>query len=75
MADLATMKGQLTALQRARYTGARRVKFRSGESEREVEYRTDVELRQAISDLQAEINRLEGPAHPTTLVVRSSKGW
>lgn len=42
----------LRELREARYSGVLRVKFR----ERDVTYRSDAELKQAISDLEAELN-------------------
>ncbi|MBN9308730.1 MAG: hypothetical protein J0I99_00700 [Devosia sp.] len=55
--DLAEMQEMLAELQRARFSGARRVKFR----ERDVEYKSDAEMAKAISALKAEINKLSPP--------------
>lgn len=71
MPDVEALRSQLAKLEQARFVGARRV--RHGHSE--VEYRTDAEMRTAILDLQAQIDRAEGVTRPTTFVVRASKGW
>jgi hypothetical protein len=75
MAQLDDLKQELDALERARFLGARRVRHASGGSEREVEYRSDADMRAAINDLQSKIDRLEGGTRAATIVVRSSKGW
>lgn len=54
MSDLTQEEKQelLANLKAARFSGAKRVRFR----ERDVTYRTDEELRQAIADLEADLN-------------------
>lgn len=54
MSELTTEEKQelLRELREARYSGVLRVKFR----ERDVTYRSDAELKKAISDLEAELN-------------------
>lgn len=75
MRDVVALREELDALERARFMGVRRVQLSSGQSNREVEFRSDAEMRSAILDLQSQIDRLEGGTRPTTFVVRASKGW
>jgi hypothetical protein len=70
MSDLTIEEKQklLAALKKARYTGAKRIRFR----ERDVTYRTDEEMRRAISDLESDI---AGSARgPRTTVASFSTG-
>ena len=70
MSDLTLEEKQqlLRDLKIARYTGARRIKFR----ERDVTYRTDEDLRRAIADLEDEI--AGGAQRPRTTVASFSTG-
>jgi hypothetical protein len=59
MADELTLEEKklwLRELKEARYTGARRVQFR----DRDVTYKSDAEMRDAIRDLEAEISASSG---------------
>lgn len=69
MAELTTEEKQqlLRDLKTARFSGAKRVRFR----ERDVTYRTDEELRKAISDLE---NDLNGGRRRRTTVASFSTG-
>jgi hypothetical protein len=66
MADLAE---QLEALRAARASGLRRVRM----GNREMEYRSDVELARAIADLEGRIAAAGRPA-PATIKFSTSKG-
>lgn len=69
MSDLTTAEKQqlLADLKTARFSGAKRVKFR----ERDVTYRSDAELLKAISDLE---NELAGGRRRRTSVASFSTG-
>lgn len=77
MTDIAELLSDLEDLKRARRTGARRVLFGSGPSQREVEYRSDREMATAISTLESEVAALQGTAKPPTVVLRTpaNRGW
>ena len=70
MSDLTLAEKQqlLKDLKTARYTGAKRIKFR----ERDVTYRTDEEMRKAIADLEKDIG--SGARSPRTTVAAFSTG-
>lgn len=51
--DPQEMQEMLIELKKARFSGARRIKFR----ERDVEYKSDAEMAKAIKALEAEINK------------------
>lgn len=70
MADLQTLRGYRDELQRARFTGQRRVRDASGE---EVEFRSDRELASAIAALDSEIMTLGG-RKPSTILFKTNKG-
>jgi hypothetical protein len=73
---LATLNEQLAELKAARASGARRVRFRSGDGEREVEFRMDSELVAAIGALEREIAGLEAArARPRIVYVHTERGW
>lgn len=69
MADLAQLQTWRAALQAARFNGTRTVEYDG----RKVEYRTDAELRQAIADVEREINQANG-GRITCVRIASSKG-
>lgn len=71
MTDIATLLRQLEELKDARRTGARRIRF----ADRETEYRSDAELAAAIANLERELAAEQGLARPTSIVIRSNKGW
>lgn len=56
MADLATLQAQLEQLQALRAGGVERTRYDG----KEVQYRTDAELADAIRDLEARIAGLQG---------------
>ena len=62
---------QLAAQKAARASGARRIRF----GEREIEYKTDKEMRDAIVALEREVAEAAGTAQPRLITVRSTKGW
>lgn len=72
--DLATLQSLHSALLTARYSGERRVRYRSNEIEREIEYRSDADMAAAIGDLERRIAGLTGP-RVTTVRISSSKGF
>jgi hypothetical protein len=71
MTDIATLLKQLEELKDARRTGALKIRF----GDRETTYRSDEELSRAIADLQREIGAEQGLARPTSITIRSNKGW
>ena len=70
MADLASLRVQLEALKASRRSGVTRTRF----GEREVSYRTDNEMRDAIAALEAEIAALDGSPVVRSINIRN-KGW
>ena len=58
-------------LQDARFQGVLTFRDQNGE---QVTYRTDAEMAAALKAIDAEIARLEGRAHPSTILFRTSKG-
>ncbi len=64
---------QLADLREARATGARRVRFRDGNVEKDVEYRTDAELAAAIADVERRIAAMTRPPVRVTYIT-ASKG-
>jgi hypothetical protein len=72
---LSEMRDLLTKLERVRYTGDRRVNYTANGVTREVEWRTDIELRQAINDLKQEIAAMQGKPAVSLVSIRSEKGW
>lgn len=74
MDDLARLQAQRTALLSARFNGARRVKFRSGESEREIEYRSDTELAAALAEVERRIAAANG-RRSSVVRIHTSKGF
>lgn len=63
------LQAQLTALREARASGARRIRVKVEGVEREVEYRSDAELRAAIADIE---HRLATPSR--IVKISPSKG-
>jgi hypothetical protein len=72
---IAEMLDLLTKLERVRWTGDRRVEYVANGVSRVVEYRSDVELRQAIGDLKQDIAAMQGKSAVNVAYVRSEKGW
>ena len=72
--DLASLERQLASLRDQRALGARRVSHRSGESAREVEFRSDAELAAAIADLERRISASSGRGR-SVLRISTSKGF
>lgn len=72
MVDIPTidLQAQLDRLRAARATGARRVEFGNEDDRRVVEYRSDIELREAILDLERRIAGVSA----RTVRLASSKG-
>lgn len=65
------LRGFRDALLRARYSGQRRVAYEG----REVEFRTDAELRAAIADAERRLAAAGGEARVSQLRVTASKGY
>lgn len=70
MADLATLRRDLDVLKSARRSGVTRTRF----GDREVQYKTDAEMRDAIAALENEIAALDGTPVVRSINIRS-KGW
>ena len=73
--SIADLKDQLGKLQQARWSGALSTKYQANGVTREVQFRRDSELQQAINDLQQRIEELEGIGRPMNVVVRGRRGW
>jgi hypothetical protein len=73
MRSIATITADLDSLRSARAKGARRIRF----ADREVEYRSDIEIARTVAALEAELGQAQGIASPRTIVVRPPpfKGW
>jgi hypothetical protein len=71
MTDVAALTAALGALKAARRSGVRSVIF----GERQVVYRNDPELMAQIAALESEIAAAAGSPKPTTVLVRSNKGF
>ncbi|MGH6866086.1 MAG: hypothetical protein ACREDO_07965 [Methyloceanibacter sp.] len=71
----AEMRDLLRKLQQVRWTGDRRVTYIANGVERTVEHRSDIELRQAVGDLEREIARAEGRPGLQAVNITSEKGW
>jgi hypothetical protein len=69
---LAELQAKRDALQEAIWAGERRVRFSPATGEREVEYRSAEEMRQALAGLENEIAKA-GSGRPRLIVV-TSKG-
>jgi hypothetical protein len=74
MMTLAEARDLLRKLQAVRWSGDRRVTYIANGVERTVEHRSDVELRQAIGDVENFIGNLEGRG-ARVHVIHSHKGW
>lgn len=68
---LIELEKQLTALQGLRAEGVLETRF----GDDWVRFKSDRELKAAITDIQAEIARLQGRAPAQSFVIRSNKGW
>lgn len=66
------LQADLEKLRKARVDGVRRVTFRSGESERTVEFRGDEELAAAARDIERRIAAMQGGAR--IIKITASKG-
>jgi hypothetical protein len=66
---------QLIELRRARASGIRRVSFQIGEARREVEFKTDAEMRDAIIDLERRIANEEAEGRPRIVRIAPSRGY
>lgn len=75
MTSIDELRLEIGALKKARRSGARRVLYGSGASQREVEYRSDRELAAAIAAAEAELARATGARPVMAVLVRSTKGW
>jgi len=71
MLDLPTLQSALDTLRLARATGARLVKYSDG---REVEYKSDKELSNTISDLERQIASVGGTQVLNTVRFNTRKG-
>jgi hypothetical protein len=71
MATLAALQADLDKLKRARRSGVLRLRL----DERDVWYKSDAEMANAIAALENEIGALTGSNEPRTIAVRSEKGW
>lgn len=71
---LAELHAKRAALLAARLSGALRTTFRSGGTERTVEYKSDSEMAAALDACDAEILRLEGK-RSSTIRLTFSKGY
>jgi hypothetical protein len=58
--SLAQLQEWRDALEQARYTGVRTVRFSTGTGERETTYKSDQEMERAITDLNRRIAAAEG---------------
>lgn len=67
------IRDELEALKGTRATGAHRIRF----ADREVFYRSDAELRNAIAALEAELEQATGSPSPRNVIIRTApaKGW
>ncbi|RVT84552.1 hypothetical protein DXV76_12825 [Rhodobacteraceae bacterium CCMM004] len=70
MASLAQLQQMRADLEAARYSGERRLRDANGQ---EVEYRSDAELRRALSAINSEIARMSGVSRTISYPV-TSKG-
>jgi hypothetical protein len=68
---MATLQEQLVELQEARASGARVVRFRDGNVEKYVEFKSDAEMVAAIADLERRIN---ATPRSRVMYVRATKG-
>lgn len=71
MASLAELTSLRAALEVARFSGNRRV--RTGESE--IEFKTDAEMKAALSELDRQIAVTAGATVPTVVRFATSKGY
>ncbi len=70
MATLAEMTAWRSALERARYSGRRTVRF----GDREVTYKSDSEMADALADLNRRIAEASGAGRIQAIRISSSKG-
>lgn len=71
---LAEMEDDLSALRKARATGARRVSFSMAGGQQEVDYRNDAEMLAAIHDLERRIAEARGRQPVRLIYINASKG-
>lgn len=69
--SLEEKKGLLTELRKARYSGAKSVKY----LDRQVEYKSDAEMVSAINALAAEISSASGKRRPNVRLSQFSSGF
>jgi hypothetical protein len=72
---LSELRGLRDGLVRARGQGVRHVVYESNSIRREIEYRSDQELRQALGDCQQQIAAAEGRSSVNVVAIRSTKGF
>ena len=70
MTDRALLERDLESLKAARRSGVMRTRF----SDREVYYKSDADMRDAIANIEADIAALDGSPVARTVNIRS-KGW
>ncbi|NDB70471.1 MAG: hypothetical protein EB015_21185 [Methylocystaceae bacterium] len=74
MPDETDLAKQLIALRTARASGMRRAHFKSGDVERELEYKSDKEMSSAILELENRISAMQTGNNSRVLKVAPSKG-
>ncbi len=70
MTDLASLRAQLESLKASRRSGVLRTRF----GDREVYYKSETEMRDAIASIEGEIASLDGTGVRHSINIRS-KGW
>jgi hypothetical protein len=68
------LQAQLVVLNKARASGVRTVSYQANGVNRSVEYRSDIEMRNAQWDLQQRISALQAGAPRRTVLVATNKG-
>jgi hypothetical protein len=73
--DLNSLRTARDTILKARAEGTRRIVYEANGVRREIEWRSDVELRQALGDIEQRIAALEGKPALNVVNIRSEKGW
>jgi len=73
--DLAALKNARNALLNARAQGVRNTAYKANGVERSIEWRSDMELKAALADIEARIATLDGNGLPRHVQIRCVKGY
>jgi hypothetical protein len=73
--DLNSLRNARNALLSARSEGVRHTTYEANGVKREIEWRSDVELRQALGDIEQRIAALQGKPAVNVAYLRSEKGF